>query len=154
MYSILISLGFLAAIGIAWQDFRFRQIHILLLIALGLAGLALPTHYVAERLQETLINFGLICFIFLFLFLILRFSHQGKIMDRMLGWGDVVMLFSLACWFGTFDFLCFYTFSTVLLSLGFGFALSLKKIKRNFPIPLAGAWAICFVLFYSWLEFI
>lgn len=150
----ILLLGMLAAVMIAWQDFRDREIHVLWLSLFGLVGgIGLFLKWGTNLWIQLLPNFLLISLMLFLLVLAIRLYKGRKVMDQQLGWGDVVMLYALACWWEGMNFLYFYTSSLCLFSLGFLLFQLWGKWEKEAPIPLAGLWSIAFLLSYPFYHF-
>ncbi|MEM6801598.1 MAG: hypothetical protein AAF696_09340 [Bacteroidota bacterium] len=150
----ILLLGILAAGMIAWQDFRDREIHILWLALFGLVGgSGLFLKWGSELWILLFPNFLLISFILFLLVIGTRMYKGVKVMDQQLGWGDVVMLYALACWWEGLYFLYFYTLSLCLFSLGFLLFQYVGKWEKEAPIPLAGLWSLAFLIVYPFYHF-
>ncbi|MEL7531380.1 MAG: hypothetical protein AAFN10_08745 [Bacteroidota bacterium] len=153
MYTLLMILGIVLAGLIAWQDFRDREIHAYLL---GLFGLLGGFFSMLERGLEGIVSLGvnglLVSLMLASVWLIFRLKDRQAVMDVKLGWGDVVMLYALACWWEPMAFLTYYSISVFGLSLVFVSAQMLNKLPKQYPIPLAGALAISFALSYPFFH--
>lgn len=143
------SIGMVSAGLIAWQDFKDREIHIAYLIAFSLAGIALFFYQKGwESLMQLIPSILMVSLLLLFLVLLTKIWCGKPVMDRQLGWGDVFMLYGLACWWETYYFLIFYTLSSCLLAFIFLILQKQGKVSKGYPIPLAGIWAGAFLLFF------
>ncbi len=137
--------GGIACLWIAIQDFHKREIHVLLLGILGLSGGI--TRYLEWKhffWVSFLSNVALILLLLGLVIAAYRLQGQGPVMDQKLGWGDVVLLLSLAPWMEPLSFLLFYSLCCTGLSLGFVLLWRLGRIQRDYPIPLAGFLALAF----------
>lgn len=138
--------GMLAAAWIAKEDFTTRTIP---LYAFGLFAL-LGTLYQYQKVglsfwQPFLINGGIVAFMLILVFIIYRIKSREGVMDRVLGWGDVVMLLCLGLWLDPTVFLYLYTLTTCGLVLGYAFLQRAGKLPPNHPIPLAGWLGLAFI---------
>jgi hypothetical protein len=147
-YWIGMLVGWTACVGIALADFRFREIHLFWLVVFGLAG-GMARFQIWGPLFWTnwLTNILLTFFLLGVVLLFFRLRDGGKVMDVKLGWGDIVMLLALASWLHPLHFVLFYTCTVSLLCLGFLLLWQAGKIKRDYPIPLAGFLALAFLGF-------
>lgn len=154
MNFLFISTGILSSCLILWQDFKDREIHIFWLALFCVSGISF---FFWEKGIAAFSILGLSYMLVSLILLVLVFLTKkltGKtVMDKQLGWGDVFMLYGLASWWETFDFLIFYTLSLWLLSTLFLLAQKTGRIPKAYPIPLAGAWALAFMLFFPLTRF-
>lgn len=148
-------LGFIAALIIAYQDVKDREIHI---AAFGLFFMGAISYAFFsgndEFISNSLINLGLVAIILAILFLIWRIKGSPIRIDQQLGTGDLVMLVALCLWFSPEEFILFYAFSCAALSLMAILLLRIKKIDKDYPIPLAGGLAIFFMLLFPFKPFL
>ena len=154
MNLLFIFTGMLSAGLILWQDFKDREIHILWLALFCLSGIL---HFYLGKGTGALMNLGISyslvsLMLFILVFLTKMLTGQ-RVMDRQLGWGDIFMLYGLASWWETFEFLVFYTLSLWMLASLFLIAQKTNRIPKNYPIPLAGAWALTFMLYFPLTQF-
>ncbi|MEO0468218.1 MAG: prepilin peptidase [Bacteroidota bacterium] len=134
---LAIGIATLSCLSIAWQDFRSRRIHMLAFLLL--AGSVFLNHISWENVA---LNWLMIAMVISIVWLFFRIKTQGPVMDKSLGWGDVVMLLCLGLWLEPVWFLGLYTVSTTLLAIIY---LILQKTGRptsDHNIPLAGYLAI------------
>ncbi len=150
MYYFIIAC--LCGIAIFWQDIKTREIHILPVLLL--AGSGLLFHW--KKLGKTaLLSFGInlsfVACMLLCVLVIYRLKGEKQIMDRMLGWGDIVTLAALAAWMEPPRFLFFYTAATVLIATAFGMLRWVGRVDPAYPIPLAGWLSLlfnCYLTYY------
>lgn len=150
---IYLGLGLLAALWIAWEDFKSREINIFAFVAFGLLGLLYPQSlldplFYLSRIFNLLIIGIMLCTIWLV------FRNRGPVMDQKLGWGDVVMLLCLAIWLETESFLYLFTATTSLLVLGYFLLQKSGRLASDHPIPLAGWLSISFTLWAAFSLFL
>jgi len=151
MYSLIIAS--LCGIAIFWQDFKTREIHVFPLIGLALSGLFQHgIHVPTFTLISFLINLSIIAFILLSVLLIYRLRGERKIMDRLLGWGDILSLAALAAWMEPPRFMFFYCLSTLIIGLVFSVLKWIGRVDSTYPIPLAG-WLCFFFSLHLIFEF-
>ncbi len=149
---VLWVVGGLSCLLIAYEDIRSRTVSVVWLVAFGLAGLGFQLAY-SQPLWDIAWNLVLLGFIIGIILLFYRLKGQ-KVMDRALGWGDVVMLIGLAMWFDTAGFLGFYVVSTLLISFIFLTLRAFKRIPKDYPIPLAGFMAIMWLIYFPLNRFL
>lgn len=143
----MIVLGCLAAIGIAWSDFGKREIHIAWFGLMAFAGILYHLLQADHMLILPSILFNTLCTGLMVGSIWLYFTFKGvkQIMDKMLGWGDVVMLLVLGIWLPPQIFLLLFTGTSLLLVV---FVLILQwrnRIEKEYPIPLAGALGLAYL---------
>lgn len=141
----------------AYQDFKFRELSIILFPFLFLAGFlrcCLLFNF-QEALVYTSINILLICIQLsaLYIYLYLTGKRHKLIFERFFGLGDVFMLLSITPAFSTFLFLvfCILSFSCSIFYAGL---THLFKFKNTTQIPLAGiiATLLFFLLLISFFS--
>lgn len=146
---ISLGIGLLSAGFIGYQDLKDREIHLAAFIVF-LAGAILHAFLTLRIafMSEILINMGIISLIGFLLFLIFWLKGKKIQLDVELGMGDIVMLIALGFWFPPLQFILFYVFSLISLSLIAISFLAFKQVDTNYPIPLAGGLAIFFILLF------
>jgi hypothetical protein len=148
MYQVIIA-G-ICGITIFIQDIKTREIH--LIPVLLLIGSGLSFHWSNTGITALLsffINLIFLAAILLGVIFIYRIRGEKQIMDRMLGWGDVLALVAVAAWMEPPDFLFFYTLSTLFIGLTFSVLKWLGRLDSNYPIPLAGWLCLFFNIYLS-----
>lgn len=149
MEYIGLTLGLGAALIIAYQDIKDREIHIAAFVLFFLGaisyGLLKENH---EFVSNSLTNLGLVVIILAILVLFFRIKGRPIKVDKELGKGDLFMLAVLCLWFSPSEFILFYACSCVILSLIAILLLGTKKIDKGYPIPLAGGLAIFFMILF------
>lgn len=148
MTAFFLTLGAGNCLLTAWQDFRYREIHILPLGLFALGG-------VCYRLSEDgwgfpgdwLVNLVLLATMLSIVWLVYKLRGTKKVMDVKMGWGDVIFLIILGIWLKPFWFLLFYSTNTFLLSVIFLFGRMAGLIEETYPIPLAGILGCTFSIF-------
>lgn len=143
----MIVLGCLAALGIAWSDFGLREIHVGWFGLMGLAGIIYQSQQAEGFYLLRAIFFNLVCVGMMVgsIWVIYRLKGEKQIMDHLLGWGDVVMLLVLGIWLPPHMFLLLFTGTSLLLVSLFLVLQLRKKIRSDYPIPLAGALGVSFL---------
>ena len=143
---IYLGLGLLAALWIAWEDFKSREINVFAFAVFGLLGLLYPQSLLDPLFYlPRILNLLIIAIMLGTIWLVFR-KKEGAVMDQKLGWGDVVMLLCLAIWLETESFLYLFTATTCLLVLGYFILQKSGRLAADHPIPLAGWLSISFTL--------
>ncbi|WNJ21620.1 prepilin peptidase [Pontibacter sp. G13] len=142
--------GGLCALGIAWQDFRERRIHLAWLVGLGVAGVGWR-YGQSGWWVECGFNLLLTALMTVMVVAFFRLKGERQVMDRLMGWGDVVMLGALASWFDSYQFLSFYALMTFLSVLGVTICRILRRLDADFAIPLAGILALGWLVAIHWI---
>ena len=139
---------FISLIGIIYQDFSTRQIHLGWLMG-WLTGICIT---VSINWMVTLINLLLISF--QLLLLTLYFSLKEKrlvyLPDVYLGWGDILFFIPLCIWFSTGNLVLFFIIGFLGTLVGFVIFRLFRADASPF-IPLAGCLSI-FLLFLMGLH--
>jgi hypothetical protein len=138
-------LGFLCCLGIAISDFRSREVHVLFFVGFGIAGLmhGIFTHPI-WALRYTLGNLllcGMILGVIWIWSKIFRRSRRGLF----LGAGDIVMMACLGAWLHPVTYIGFFVGSIWFILLATLAYRKLRKLKADWPVPLAGAQAALFL---------
>lgn len=133
-------------LAIAYFDFKMRAVYTWLFPVLGLSLLLLKM----QELRPVLIDKQIgINFFFLFLqfaglqlYFKIKTGLWGQIMDKKMGWGDVVFLLCIALYLPFLLFFAFYVFSLIVI---LGITACLPKWRMStVGIPLAGCQAVLF----------
>lgn len=132
-----------------YQDIRYRLIYwicfpvlLFLMIILGFQEMK-----AFDIVSNSVFNSG---FLLLQLFMLtIYFSiKQGRLVnitDGLIGWGDVLFLFAITCYFSPINYIAFYMLS-LLVILSFIIVCTGSK-KENLKIPLAGLQALLLIGF-------
>lgn len=154
MIATILTVGCL--LGIAYEDFKNRSVHIYWFIGLfgSLLGMVLASEafdQVASRFAVNMV-FCVLQLALLNVYFCLKERKWIWIFDRYLGWGDVVFI---ACVALLWDLRGFIIFTIVSI----GFALLIYVIgmrKQTATVPLAGLQAIFLIilLFLEWINFL
>lgn len=140
----------ICGITIFWQDIKTREIHLIPILILAVTGLNHNWSQVGKiALISFLINLAFLTCMLLSVVLIYRIKGEKKIMDRMLGWGDVLTLVALAAWMEPPHFLFFYTASTLVIGIVFSLLTWVGRVDATYPIPLAGWLCLLFNIYLS-----
>ncbi|WP_437921182.1 hypothetical protein [Sphingobacterium sp. LRF_L2] len=144
-----LGIAIVAALGIAWEDFRWRMVHLWWypMLLIGLCGLSMRFIGIYELLLQ--MGFNLVFVGLLLLLLTLYFSvKEGKlvfIFDRYLGWGDVLFFLAITPYFDLQEYILF-TILTLIVSLIFT-PLFFHIQGKDQHIPLAGMQSACLLLY-------
>lgn len=145
MWICLLGVGWLCCLVIARQDFRRREIHVGPLLLFGLLGGIIRFREWGQVFWHFFLTNVLVVAILLgTILLYFRIRGDAEVMDVKLGWGDIVMLLTLAAWMEPFNYLLLYSLTTSVLSLVYGLLRRYKRIDAQYPIPLAGWLALAF----------
>lgn len=97
MNVLLLTLLILLSVAIACQDFRSRRIHLWLIVAFGVTNaFCYLINGSAEQLAENSIFctvYFLFSFMVLWLYYFIKTRRVINIMDKKIGWGDVLVFF-------------------------------------------------------------
>lgn len=132
--------------AIIYQDFKKRRISVVLIILF--AGFAFWKYISLVSFTQLLQNslfcllYLFLCFFILKLYFIIKSKTKLKIIDVMIGWGDIVLLFIVGCFIEP-EYLVFFFTSVFVLSL---IIVLLFQSKKN-TIPLAGYLLIAYNLY-------
>lgn len=130
--------------GIAWSDFKHREIPVVILSVEAMIGLCF--HFMEESLASFLlifVNVLLTLTIIGLLYLWFRWRYGDMpFFDKVFGWGDVFLLGIASLFFNPLFFLYFIVLSAFVGSL-FGIPHLIKKgeSQQTRLIPLAGIMA-------------
>jgi hypothetical protein len=141
MQLIAVTLAAGCLVVIAWQDFVARRVWGVcfgLLAAAGVlymaAGVESPRRllvYAGCNLGFLIVQFGLLKVYFL-----VR-RRGGAVIDRMIGWGDILFLLATVFFFSPVNFISFYVYS-LLISLLVSLIWMAFRPSVSKAIPLAG----------------
>lgn len=149
-------LSLCALVGIAYEDLRYRSVHIgwfaSLLLGLFLFRMmqGIPVWHIVV---DSAWNIGFIAFqlLMLTLYFSIKVGKWTNVFDRYMGWGDVVFLLVCTVYFDFLGYFFFYllsVFFALLLSIGY---IRYSRSKERRTVPLAGLQA-CFLLVVLLLE--
>ena len=141
----IVAIALLSAV--IWQDLKTRTVSAWLLPACGVA-LAVREYYISDwnvLLWNTVINVFLLLLQYLIIhgWLWLRNKRPTRMMDRHIGWGDVIFLLCIAPSFAPLNFCLFVTAGTLISLL-----YTVATRRTHLTIPLAGhlSLLLCFAL--------
>ena len=133
---------------VTFMDFRRRSIWLWPMLLLWMAGFGFRHQDGAlSLLQDFAWNFLFVIAILLGVLIVYRLFGVKKVMDRKLGWGDIIFLTAIASWFDPAGFLLFYEASLVITLFIFLFLKIIRRNPGNYPIPLAGTLAALLIPF-------
>lgn len=143
----------LVLLTIFYQDNKERAIFWFLfpvLIGLLVADRFLQHQDIAEMWQPVAINVGFLIVLLLLVsaWFSLKIGRWVNISNRLLGWGDMLFLLSIAFYLSVLNFQFFYVCSLVMVLLVWIIWQQFSKIKDK-QIPLAGLQAIIFSVFLA-----
>lgn len=138
----------LTVFGIAYEDFRFRQIRVLFfaIFFVSLFLLLIITWPLSVLIHNTLVNllFMSIQIASLQIYFWVKEKRWSWIFDRKLGWGDVVFWLCILPVWPLMPFVLFLV-SSLIFSL---LCYTLIFRKKHATIPLAGLQALFFLLIF------
>ncbi|NQD72699.1 hypothetical protein HP439_18405 [Sphingobacterium shayense] len=146
---ILLGIAMLGGVGLAWEDFKHRTVHLwwYIILAIGLAGLILMQGSYGGWLLTTVIN--LLFVLVLLLILTIYFSIKEKklvnLFVRHLGWGDVLFFLVITPYFSLMQYILFTVASLIIALLLTPIIFRLQGKNRH--VPLAGIQATCLVVY-------
>lgn len=137
-------------LGIAYHDFKERNVYLwLLLVVLLLSGFLHYQHsLLIPFLVSILLNIGIIFVIVAILYLYAKFKLK-KSLQNTFGFGDLLFFLIIAVGFPTITFVVLFSFSLFFSLLLF---LVLKKKLKHKTVPLAGLQALffSFIFLLNW----
>jgi hypothetical protein len=139
LFAVTLAAGCLVVI--AWQDFVARRVWGIFFGLLAAAGVLYMLAGVDSPRQLLLyagcnIGFLIVQFGFLKVYFLLR-RRGVAVIDRMIGWGDILFLLAAAFFFSPVNFITFYIYS-LLLSLLVSLVWIAFRPSVSKAIPLAG----------------
>lgn len=136
-------------LGVVYQDFTTRSVHVLFFIGLIIVAIlyALKFQGWPGLLSDVVVN---LCFVSIqilavFGYFRLKFGNQQKILNHYLGVGDLVFFLPVVIIFPLINFIAFYMTSLIIIL----FIAILHRIfgnQKTATIPLAGGQALCLIL--------
>lgn len=131
---------------IVYQDFKYRLISIFSIAGFGISCCAL--FLLAHSLQEWLENgifciaYFIFCYLILHLFYFLKTKRFQNIIDKKIGWGDILLFMIIGSCISPLELIYFFTASFVIALL-----FQILFQRKNKEIALAGIVAICYTVF-------
>jgi hypothetical protein len=151
METISLILAVICLVMIAWEDFAERQVHWSYFPILAGAG-GVHAYEELHSMGKLAINAGcnlaflIIQFLLFRGYFFIRKTAMLSIIDRKIGWGDILFLLAAAFFFSPVNFVLFYLYS-LLFSLMVSLLWSRYKRSAFGSIPLAGLQSV-FLLLY------
>ena len=135
---------------IAYQDFRQRAVSALLflVLALLLLSLNLSTGFWQDSYPHIVANLLFLVFQLgvIMLYFRVKAGKWEQVMDRKLGWGDIVFLLCLSLYMPFLNFFVFYAVSLFLILLVTLLNRSWRNPQKG--IPLAGCQSLLFMGYF------
>ena len=153
MDTISLTLAIMCLVMIAWEDFAERQVHWSYFPILAGAG-GVHTYQELHSMGKLAmyagcnLTFLIIQFLLLKGYFFIRQTAMVSIIDRKIGWGDILFLLAAAFFFSPINFIWFYLYS-LLFSLMVSLLWSRYKRSAFGSIPLAGLQSIFLLLFIA-----
>ena len=151
MNTISLTLAIMCLVMIAWEDFAERQVHWSYFPILAGAG-AVHTFEELHSMGKLAmyagcnLTFLIIQFLLLKGYFFIRQTAMVSIIDRKIGWGDILFLLAAAFFFSPLNFIWFYLYS-LLFSLLVSLLWSTYRRSALRSIPLAGLQSVFLLLF-------
>jgi len=140
----------IALLGILYEDFRYRAINIgwFVLLLLGCLGKAISTD--ENWANNWFINntFVISQLLILTLYFSIRQKQWVNLSKNYLGSGDILFIAIISVLFEPITFIRFWTWSLVIILL-VSLLYNWLKPQPNFTIPLAGAWSLLLLVYFS-----
>jgi hypothetical protein len=151
MDTISLTLAIMCLVMIAWEDFAERQIHwsyFPILAGAGGVHAYEELHSMGKLAMYAGCNLAFLMIQFLLLkgYFFIRQTAMVPIIDRKIGWGDILFLLAAAFFFSPLNFIWFYL-SCLLFSLMVSLLWSTYRKSAFRSIPLAGMQSIFLLLF-------
>jgi hypothetical protein len=134
---------------IAWQDFKSRLIHLLLIVIFFLSN---SVYYLTLNGWQQLIENFLFCtgylafnFLVIWLYYFVKKKQGEEIIDKKIGWGDIAVFLSIGICMEPLTMIWFFTGSFMLSLLLF--CLFITKDS----VPLAGFTVLFYLLYLIYL---
>lgn len=148
---IIYAIILISSIGICFQDFTSRLIHLYWLAALGISTIVYNIVQEKNFFYFFIVNcfFLAATFLILWLYVIIKERRKTKLIDRYIGLGDIIVLALLATSYNLHNLIILILTGSIGGLLFYAF--SYRKRKTVIRIPLAGILAILhsILLFYS-----
>lgn len=136
----------LSTVSIVYQDFKYRLISVFAIAGYGLSCVALflITHSLQEWLENSIfcLAYFMFCYLILHLFYFLKTKRFQKIIDKKIGWGDILLFIIIGSCISPLELIYFFT-ASFLIALLFQILFQ----RKNKEIALAGLLAVCYAVF-------
>ncbi|HEX2899615.1 MAG TPA: hypothetical protein VHS96_07850, partial [Bacteroidia bacterium] len=104
-------------------------------------------------LQDLAANLIFITTILGIAYIYMRIRHKTHTtFQKQLGLGDILYFVAVAPWFSPIQFILFFISGILLTLIAIVIFLALRKIPKDWPIPLAGVLAAYWLLFLPFAE--
>ena len=140
IFTIIIS------IAIAYQDFKAREISLILIVGYGTLS---ALRYIQENnlslfLNNLFFTAGYLLFLLLFItiYFYLRRGKWINIIDAQIGVGDILLFICIGCCLEPLELLIFFTNCFIFSLICYGLFF------RGKSVPLAGLSAVFYLMFY------
>lgn len=151
---MIISHSILAAIAginvlVAYQDFKNRLISawiipVLIVLFVAFQWISDDLIFLKEHLLLNLVYLGIIM-LGIILYSYLKFKAFVNPFDKLIGWGDILLILTFAFVFETKSFIVFVTLSSIL-SLVLAIVIKFKSPEKKIQFPFAGMMSIVFLI--------
>ena len=136
-------------LAVIYQDFKSREVSLLILLAVilctGIFGLSCLKPNLFFKYFAINLGFLVSQFVLVTIYFSLKKRAFQNITKSQIGWGDILILLGLCCYFSPVNFIVFYVLSLLFIFLIFGISQLVRK--KTSMIPLAGALAIFVIIF-------
>jgi len=132
--------------GIAYQDFKTRWISLWLIISFSAINISqyLFFNSIDQFIENTI--FCLCYFLFSFLILVLFYYLKSRklenIIDKKIGWADVILFISIGCTLEPTVLIYFFTACFILSLL-----IQMTFLKKDRQVPLAGILSLLYLIY-------
>jgi hypothetical protein len=134
---------FVTSAFIAYQDFKTRLIHVWLVLLFSIINIVQylfsNTYYQLAENTVFCISYFLFSYLVIQLFYFIKTRKLQKITDTKIGWGDILLLFSIGLCIEPVNLIFFFTVSFIVSLM-----VQLLFFKKDKNVPLAGMIAICY----------
>lgn len=146
-YAALIGGGLLAVV-ICWMDFQNRTVRLLPVLMLMAVGWCYRGWtFGAEMWLDFAINLGVVAGIAVVVAGLLRMLGLGRLVNRQIGIGDLLLMIAGGAWLNPLGFAFFLSVGLLLVLTGVLIGMLIGKYRADAPLPLAGGLA-AFLLVY------
>lgn len=134
----------------SWQDFKARMISVWLLPAIGIAVLFGEWNVLSANAMLTngLFNAVLLAIQLLLLkfFVHVRYGKKETLLDKQIGWGDIILLLSITPVFHPLNF-CLFITGSAICALLFHIGVRMFRSSALQEIPLAGVQGVLLLVY-------
>jgi hypothetical protein len=129
--------------SLIYQDFKSRLVSVWLIILFTISNICLYLNFNSlNQLFENVIfclAYFLLCYLCLHVYFFLKLNKFQKLLDSKLGWGDILLLFSIGSCLEIDTMIIFFTITFI-----FTVITHYMMFKSSNSIPLAGYLLICY----------